>query len=270
MKLIRFTKEEDLKIKQMASIGRTTVEIASSLNRTVSSIRARRAKIKAPRHVPVCSGGLEFIKTTVCKKSKTGLSHQSFALFLCRSCGMEVERMLSNGVKAKSCGCLHYDHLFKHGHSPRGKRSYGYGRWASMVGRCHNPDHLDYGRYGARGIFVCDEWRTNAGAFIEWCGENGIVSGVEVDRINNDGPYSPENCRPASRGENVRNSTRVRLSREDVFLVLELSLKGVTRAELARKFNVSSSTISCIARGKTWRGFESDFKKTNMMEASNV
>jgi transcriptional regulator with XRE-family HTH domain len=60
------------------------------------------------------------------------------------------------------------------------------------------------------------------------------------------------------------------LSREDVFLVLELSLKGVTRAELARKFNVSSSTISCIARGKTWRGFESDFKKTNMMEASNV
>ena len=64
--------------------------------------------------------------------------------------------------------------------------------------RCHKPKHSNYLKYGGRGIFVCDEWRVAKGKkgrktlfnFVNWCLENGWSQGLQLDRIDNDGPYS--------------------------------------------------------------------------------
>jgi hypothetical protein len=63
--------------------------------------------------------------------------------------------------------------------------------WQGLCKRCRDKTHH---RYGGRGITVCDEW-ARFEPFAEWALANGYREGLEVDRINNDGNYEPENCR---------------------------------------------------------------------------
>lgn len=85
------------------------------------------------------------------------------------------------------------------------------GVWNAMKRRCYAPKTLKYDRYGGRGITVCDEWRnseTGCNAFCTWALANGWQEGLQIDRIDNDGPYAPWNCRFVTRGENMRNTSK--------------------------------------------------------------
>lgn len=80
-----------------------------------------------------------------------------------------------------------------------------YPMWQHMKARCYNKNNRGYKHYGGRGIIVCNEWINNPPHFIEWVLKNGWKEGLEIDRENNDGNYSPENCRFVTHKENIHN-----------------------------------------------------------------
>lgn len=80
--------------------------------------------------------------------------------------------------------------------------------YRNMVKRCTDPDDKRWSDYGGRGITVCKLWLNNRYKFYEWCLENGISQDLQLDRKENDGPYSPDNCKFSTRIEQANNSRK--------------------------------------------------------------
>jgi hypothetical protein len=80
-----------------------------------------------------------------------------------------------------------------------------------MRARCINPNSTEYKRYGARGIGMCEEWLLNKHSFFRWAIENGWVKGMQIDRIDNELGYCPENCRIVTPKVNSRNRPNTRM-----------------------------------------------------------
>lgn len=128
-------------------------------------------------------------------------------------CGKErdvMEARLKNGT-SRSCGCHRFDKRKQRAFSrdSNGKHTRLYGRWANIKDRCCNPNCKDYHKYGGRGITICDEWKNDYIAFKNWAESNGYSDELQIDRIDNNRGYSPDNCRfvtPKCNSNNRRSS----------------------------------------------------------------
>ena len=97
----------------------------------------------------------------------------------------------------------------KHGGVSKGHRPELFA-WRDMLRRCHDPQHGSFHRYGARGIRVCDRWRSDFAVFLADIGPRP-PGGYSLDRIDNAKGYEPGNVRWATTKQQMRNQRGNRL-----------------------------------------------------------
>lgn len=154
----------------------------------------------------------------------------------------------------KSCGCARDDSIkkaseaawavtTKFGHPLKLKIKWLY---RNMLARCTDPANKRYADYGGRGISVCDEWMSDRYSFYRWCVTNGIQSHLQIDRKDNDGPYSPANCKFSTQTAQANNT------RKNVFLTRHG--RTLTVAQWAMELGVRPGAITHRIR----RGWSED------------
>lgn len=106
--------------------------------------------------------------------------------------------------RTASCGCIQIENLIKRNETHGLTYSPLYMIWASMKRRCYNENTRQFPYYGARGVKVCAQWIDDFKAFHDdmrptW------QPGLELDRIDNDGNYEPNNCKWSTHSEQMKN-----------------------------------------------------------------
>jgi len=129
------------------------------------------------------------------------------------------------------------DKRFRHGQ----RRASTYRSWEAAKARCENSRNIRYPLYGGRGIRMCQSWSDDFRNFLRDMGERPVNH--SLDRIDNDGPYSPDNCKWSTRVEQGRNTTRNHL--------LTIAGETLTVSDWSRRSGINPRTI-CKRLKRGW------------------
>lgn len=130
------------------------------------------------------------------------------ATVTCKTCGTEfvVLAHTIHTTRARQF-CSHQCYSVVTGEMRTKPHKHERRHWYAMRQRCSNPNYKDFKHYGGRGIYVCDRWKDSFENFISDMGPRPSPK-HSVERLNNDGPYSPDNCAWATQKEQTRNQRR--------------------------------------------------------------
>lgn len=119
-----------------------------------------------------------------------------------------------------------------------------YHTWQQMKKRCSNPNVDGYENYGGRGITVCESWAASFESFARDMGER--PEGMTLDRIDTDGPYSPENCRWAThttQGRNRRNNRLLTMDGRTMSMIEWSEETGIPKRTLQSRLNIHGWSV---------------------------
>ena len=181
------------------------------------------------------------------------------------SCGT-VKEVRCDGLVSgvvESCGCLRIERAAASVRTHGLYKSKLYSVWISMRDRCYNQQNAGFRNYGARGIFVCEAWKKDFQVFAAWAKANAYREGLEIDRKDNGGPYSPDNCRFNDRSGQMRNA------RSTHFVEAFGERKCIAAWLEDPRCAVSSLTLRARLRSGRWRP-EAAISRPPMTQASRV
>lgn len=196
--------------------------------------------------------GRKFERLTVLERAEN--SSENEVQWLCRcDCGTITKARRGDLIrgKMKSCGCLKKETSRNNGKTciTHGMtRTRLYREWSGIKARCYNENHPNYKNYGLRGITMCRAWKDDFMAFYAWAKESGYDENAPrgvytLERKDNDGPYSPDNCRWITikeQGLNKRNTVRLTHNGETLLI-----------SEWAKRTGISEGCIRLRLR-KGW------------------
>lgn len=172
--------------------------------------------------------------------SETGTTDkQGNKLFRCLcDCGNVVvksSRYLNRAdTSTKSCGCGRGKANVKHGYASRRKKSRLYRIWMAMKWRT-NSKNKKAKTYREKGVKCCQEWMDSFESFRDWALNNGYKDNLSLDRIDNYGDYTPENCRWADNQMQANNKS------SNTIIVVDHEAK--TMSEWSEEKNINYSTL---------------------------
>lgn len=185
--------------------------------------------------------GIQFGEWTVLQKTVGKKYHWDC---LC-SCGF-AKSIYMGSLANKSTTCCskcRAKKLAKHGLSTTST----YNIWYAIRARCTNKNSVAYADYGGRGIKLCPEWQTFEGFYQDM----GIrPDGMSINRLDNSGDYSKDNCEWATITEQNRNTRATKLSFQEA-MAIRYSIEP--KAVLARKYGLRRPNIYAIQAGTTWK-----------------
>lgn len=125
-----------------------------------------------------------------------------------------------------------------------------YSVWSGMRVRCLSKSRSDWKYYGGRGITICERWGDVRNFIADM---HPRPQGMSLDRKDNDGPYSPENCRWATQKQQVRNSRTAKLTEAIAADIRARRKEGVPAKALSRELGVADITVRQVISGRTWQ-----------------
>lgn len=200
--------------------------------------------------------GKRFGQLTVIERC--GTNNSGNVLWKCR-CDCGNEKIVAGGKltsgRATNCGCqtteIKRRKASKHGITAGGKPRI-FNVWNGMKARCYNVNNVSFKNYGARGIRVCSEWLVFEN-FYKWAMNNGYSDNLELDRIDVNGNYCPENCRFVTRkvnANNKRNNHFIEIDGEIKTFSEWIEILGLCKSTAYRKLKDSESDFVTYAKGK--------------------
>ena len=184
-------------------------------------------------------------------------------LWLCLcDCGSET-RVTTSNLKAgsvSSCGCLAREVTSARSTTHGGRLTRLYSIWHGMKARCSRP-HPNHKYHHGLGVSVCEEWASSFAAFRDWAVSNGYSEHLSIDRIDNDGDYTPNNCRWATyRQQRLNARTTLRTSDGDPAIIVA-ALNGINRSTFYSRLSSGWSVDDAANIVPTHKNRHESFKR---------
>jgi len=210
--------------------------------------------------------GTKFNELTVVKevdalRLPSGQTNRAF-LCVCNCGNTKVVRLVHlKNNRTKSCGCLNdLSKKYKHENQKYIRNIYRAIKYRTSKKYCQSYLYYD------KGIIVCDQWKNDYNKFYQWAIKNGLKKGYQIDRIDGNGNYSPENCRIVTPKENCNN-------RENTFFVNYKGEKyAFTELVEIKKLNKNKAAIrGRLKRGwSTEKAFDTPIRKGNYLKKTTT